>query len=111
MYRAPVSQDMLNLFICILFQEDYAKGREVSIDILIGLDWYWSLIKNQISSMSGLVAQQTSFGWMLSGAFHYNRNSSNSQSGYNDNYFRGSQVKIMFCQTAIKDEVRKWFTQ
>ena len=72
MYRAAVvCRDMLVIFLntCIVFQEFvlYGRGSLVSICILTGLDWYWSLIKNQISSYSCLVAQETSFDWMFSG--------------------------------------------
>ena len=74
MYRAPVPRDILNLFKGIPFQEDYAKGQSVRIDILTGLDWYWPLIKSQrTSTQIVLLAQETIFGWMLSGVFSHRK--------------------------------------
>ena len=68
MYRSRVPYDILDAFAWIPFEEDYGKGRSVKIDILIGLDNYWALMKNNcLKSTSGLVAQETAFGWMLSG--------------------------------------------
>ena len=71
MYRAPVPYDIISLFTDknVQFNEDFVTGRQVKIDILIGLDLYWSLILDQKYSCSGLVAQKTVFGWMLSGTY------------------------------------------
>ena len=48
---------------------DFPSGGEsVQIDILIGLDCYWKLVKPSVVSLaSGIAAQDTVFGWMLSG--------------------------------------------
>ena len=46
MYRSRVPHDILDAFAGIPFEEDYGKGRSVKIDILIGLDNYWALMKN-----------------------------------------------------------------
>ena len=43
-------------------------GGQLSIDILVGLDWYWSLMGTGcLRTDGGPVAQQTVFGWILSG--------------------------------------------
>ncbi|GAB1607214.1 hypothetical protein Ahia01_001004700, partial [Argonauta hians] len=44
------------------------RNGEITVDILIGLDWYWRLVSGEIKSISdGLVAQKTNFGWIVSG--------------------------------------------
>ena len=68
MVRAPVPQEVLEQFEGVNFEEDYKSDRVVEVDILIGLDFYWDLIgTKQVRSKVGLVAQETKFGWMLSG--------------------------------------------
>ena len=50
----------------------------MSVDILIGLDHYWSVVKNESIKKGCLVAQNTELGWMLSGYYnglHENKNS------------------------------------
>ena len=43
---------------------------QVEIDILVGLDYYWKLLKPKISVLSPhLSAQETKFGWILSGSW------------------------------------------
>ena len=40
------------------------------IDILVGMDHYWDIVRPAyVHSPSGLVAQDTFFGWVISGAF------------------------------------------
>ncbi|KAG1656183.1 hypothetical protein GQR58_024091 [Nymphon striatum] len=47
---------------------DTVQGGEMNIDILIGMDIYWELIKNRIISTSiGLIAIESIFGFVLSG--------------------------------------------
>ena len=42
-------------------------NNQVEIDILVGLDYYWKLVKPKISVLSPhLSAQETKFGWILS---------------------------------------------
>ncbi|RUS68645.1 hypothetical protein EGW08_023593 [Elysia chlorotica] len=94
MYRSSIPHDVLNAFTGVPFEEDYRKGRPVEIDILIGLDSYWSLMgKNIVKSSCGLVAQETSFGWMLSGVWY--------MSGKNDGHNRNNtfMTRSLFCQT------------
>ena len=41
---------------------------EVKVDILVGQDFYWTLMTPQIMSITpGLIAQHTIFGWVMSG--------------------------------------------
>ena len=65
MFRAPVPTDLLERFIRIPFCENFEKGRSITVDVLIGLDWYWPLIRDQKIGSDGLVAQKTVFGWIL----------------------------------------------
>ena len=45
------------------------SGGNIEIDVLIGLDCYWKLVKPNIVSLdAGMAAQDTVFGWMLSGS-------------------------------------------
>ena len=64
-----VPQELLQSFGQLQFADRYDVSKEVVVDILIGLDWYWQLVKPKaVSIPEGLVAQDTVFGWMLSGA-------------------------------------------
>ena len=50
-------------------------GKEVAVDMLIGLDNYWKLVTPEIVSLpDGLVAQRTLFGWIMSGCVNGNAN-------------------------------------
>ena len=46
------------------------SGKKVDIDILIGLDSYWTFMKSGLVRVGDLVAQETMFGWILSGISH-----------------------------------------
>ena len=53
----------------IQFADNYMQDRELTVDILVGLDAYWKFITpNKCLQTEGLVAQETVFGWVLSGA-------------------------------------------
>ena len=40
----------------------------LTIDLLVGLDYYWSIVLPGVMSLGpGLVAQETVFGWLISG--------------------------------------------
>ena len=44
-------------------------SRVLSVDILVGLDCYWSMIRaGVVTGPSGLTAQDSCFGWVISGA-------------------------------------------
>ena len=48
---------------------DVPEGKEVQVDILIGLDAYWKLMTSEMMFLSEeLVAQKSVFGWVLSGS-------------------------------------------
>ena len=45
-------------------------GESVTIDILVGLDQYWKYVTGGVLiGVEGLVAQETTFGWMISGSW------------------------------------------
>ncbi|XP_043193186.1 uncharacterized protein LOC122365762 [Amphibalanus amphitrite] len=60
--------------VCVLeFKEltlaDGDFSRDLCVDILVGLDCYWSLLRSSVLiGSSGLVAQNSCFGWVVSGA-------------------------------------------
>ena len=57
-----------------VIQSDEGK---LTIDILIGVDWYWHLVSGESKSLSeSLTAQRTIFGWMISGMIENNANKS-----------------------------------
>ena len=80
-----------------------------SRDILIGLDNYWALVKNNcLKSTSGLVAQETAFGWMLSGVLYNDR--SRSEQNHDQSMNNASKTRSLFCQTEMavsETEVRR----
>ena len=69
LYQPFVSSAVRQSFDGLDLACDWAsEGKEVKIDILIGLDVYWRFIgAGVINSKQGLVAQETIFGWVLSG--------------------------------------------
>ncbi len=45
------------------------EGKPFTIDILVGLDHYWKFVQGGvIPGIDGLVAQETTFGWMVTGS-------------------------------------------
>lgn len=97
MYRAPVPQQVLDNFRHLKFNENFDEGRSVQVDILIGLDHYWYLIKNRHQVEKGLVAQETVFGWMLSGEWCVNKNETHSpESG-------SANCVSLFCHSELSD--------
>lgn len=53
--------------------DNYCEERELSIDILVGLDYYWQLVRQGIVHVpNGPVAQDTAFGWVVSGSWDSN---------------------------------------
>ena len=46
---------------------NYFDNQKVDIDILIGLDFYWTFMKPGFVRAGNLVAQEILFGWVLSG--------------------------------------------
>ena len=69
MYRPSVPQQFLLSFSDVVLAEDYDQGKKLSVDILLGLDAYWNFVLPDIvSGPEGLVAQDTVFGYILSGS-------------------------------------------
>lgn len=73
LHKPKIPVDLLSYFSpqC-RFSQDISTTSNVTIDILIGQDYYWHLIdvNETIQSQNGLVAQKTHLGlWVLSGAF------------------------------------------
>ena len=68
--QTQVSPELLHFFGENLeWCQDYCSGSDVKIDILIGMDCYWRFVKPRIipGPYEELVAQDTVFGFMLSG--------------------------------------------
>ena len=63
MYSPVVPQEILQSFGVSCFAANYDKGTKLKVDILVGLDTYWKLVKPRVVSIPrGLVAQETVFG-------------------------------------------------
>ncbi|XP_043195478.1 uncharacterized protein LOC122366890 [Amphibalanus amphitrite] len=67
--RPSVPSSALAAFSNLELADPPQDGRQLSVDILIGLDYYWQVMGNGFIRVdgSGPVAQQTVFGWVLSG--------------------------------------------
>lgn len=66
--RQSVPLDLLQSLGEVQFADSYDTAARLEIDVLVGLDNYWRLIKPVVVNMSpGLVAQESKFGWILSG--------------------------------------------
>lgn len=69
MARLGVPSDLMSAFGPLRFADSYSENRNVTIDLLIGLDCYWRFMKAGIIRIPGLVAQETVFGWVVSGTW------------------------------------------
>lgn len=72
LYRRQVPEEILMDMNRRNMAEDYSQEKRVKVDILIGLDQYWKFVTPEcvvLREDSGLVAQRTLFGWMLSGSY------------------------------------------
>ena len=68
LFRPRVPAGNQHAFKSIQFADEYVHDRELTVDILVGLDAYWKfMIPNTCLQAEGLVAQETVFGWVLSG--------------------------------------------
>ena len=67
--RPSLGHDILNSFGDISFADHYETGSVVKIDILIGMDSYWRFVLPQVlySEVADLIAQNSVFGWIVSG--------------------------------------------
>ena len=67
--RPSVPSEALHIFRDLELADLHDPDKKLSIDILVGLDAYWRFMKDGIVRCPGsLVAQETSFGWVVSGA-------------------------------------------
>lgn len=70
LFRPIVPSSIIKEF-GVKFVDDYLFNQEVQIDILVGLDLYWSLVKVEGAiQINTLVALDTIFGYTLSGKWH-----------------------------------------
>ena len=67
--RPSLGHDILNSFGDISFADHYETGSVVKIDLLIGMDSYWRFVLPQVlcSEVADLIAQNSVFGWIVSG--------------------------------------------
>ena len=63
--------------------DDFTSDRTINIDLLIGLDYLWEFINPlECVKYQSLIAQQSVFGWIVSGSFSkvkFNVNNDNIQ--------------------------------
>ena len=58
-----------------LVETGVEEGKPLNIDILVGLDNYWKFVRGGVlPGNDGLVAQETIFGWMVSGSWETSLN-------------------------------------
>ena len=72
MFRSKVPCEILEKLQVPIF-ERLERDSLIKVDILVGLDSYWSMIDDLKHVNEGLVAQCTKFGWMISGCYKRNR--------------------------------------
>ena len=67
--RPRVPRAALQTFAGIELADTYHENRDMTVDILVGLDLYWGLVQQGFvrCSEGSLVAQETFFGWIVSG--------------------------------------------
>ena len=71
-YRPDIPLHVLQSFEELSIEAVCSDGGEVQVDVLIGLDSYWKFMKSGIvRNTGGLVAQESVFGWVLSGSLVY----------------------------------------
>ncbi|XP_064653106.1 uncharacterized protein LOC135503461 [Lineus longissimus] len=81
MERPRVPNHLLKSLGHLNIADDYDTDKKVTVDILIGLDMYWKFVKQGfIQVTTGLVAQDTIFGWVLSGSYSNGLSETPSQS-------------------------------
>ena len=68
-YRPDIPLHVLQSFEQLSIEAVCSDGGEVQVDVLFGLDSYWTFVKSGIvRNTGGLVAQESVFGWVLSGS-------------------------------------------
>jgi len=68
--RPTLPSNLFNSLPKLEFADDYSRKGTLTVDVLVGLDQYWRLIKSGVIRIAdGTVAQETEFGWILSGSY------------------------------------------
>lgn len=68
--RPCVPNELLNAFSGIELADNYKDKCHLTVDILVGLDAYWKFMNpGNFYKVEGLIAQESVFGWVLSGAW------------------------------------------
>ena len=67
--RPQIPREALIPFTGVELADTYETDRTLSVDILVGLDQYWGLVRQGFirHSEGTVVAQDTLFGWIVSG--------------------------------------------
>ena len=63
-----ISEQDLHQFKGLKFANNYKTNQRITIDILMGMDLYWSFVKSTKIGSDNFVAVETLFGWILSGS-------------------------------------------
>lgn len=67
--RPPVPADLLQPFNHLQLATEHSPSNDVmKVDIVIGQDQYWKLVRSGLVRSGGLVAMETAFGYVMSGA-------------------------------------------
>ena len=71
LFRPVVPYSVLDFFSNVELADDYLHDSPIEIDILIGLDYYWTLISPvDALQVDHIVAMKSVFGYVLSGRLH-----------------------------------------
>ena len=66
--RRKVSKEIIHSLSHLKLADDYDVNRDLNIDILIGVDYYWKFVSTNSFKCQDIVAHETMFGWILSGS-------------------------------------------
>ncbi|XP_068247928.1 uncharacterized protein [Palaemon carinicauda] len=78
-------------FSSLQLADDYMNSRHVNVDILVGLDAYWKfMLPNKYVQYENLVAQESLFGWILSGSC-------------NESFDKGNVNSQLFCINNVSE--------
>ncbi|XP_068210791.1 uncharacterized protein [Palaemon carinicauda] len=82
LFRPSVPDVKIKHFSSLQLADDYMNSRHVNVDILVGLDAYWKfMLPNKYVQYENLVAEESLFGWILSGSCNesFDKRNVNSQ--------------------------------
>ena len=72
LFRQRVPLEVVQSF-DVHFSDNYQHDRNLNVDILIGMDYYWEFVSpTNFIKKQGLLAMSTVVGWFLSGSFSVN---------------------------------------